>query len=89
MLDSPRTWCGPCIQSLPHVQEVAAARKADGVVVLAVCTSDSRVRFEKWLKDNAAKHFDILFTCDPFDRGSKQFDERASAKLYHVSGLPT
>ena len=89
VLDFWATWCGPCIQSLPHVQEVAAAHKADGVVVLAVCTSDSRARYEKWMQENAAKYPDVVFTCDPFDRGSKQADERASAKLYHVSGLPT
>ncbi len=89
VLDFWATWCGPCLQSLPHVQEVAAAHKADGVVVLAVCTSDSRQRYENWMKENAAKYPDVVFTCDPFDRGSKQFDDRASAKLYHVSGLPT
>jgi thiol-disulfide isomerase/thioredoxin len=89
VLDFWATWCGPCIQSLPHVQEVAKEQKEHGVVVLAVCTSDSRVRYEAWMKDNAAKYPDIVFTCDPFDRGSKQFEERASSSLYHVSGLPT
>jgi thiol-disulfide isomerase/thioredoxin len=89
VLDFWATWCGPCIQSLPHVQEVAKEQKEHGVVVLAVCTSDSRVRYEAWMKDNAAKYPDVVFTCDPFDRGSKQFEERASANLYHVSGLPT
>ncbi len=89
VLDFWATWCGPCIQSLPHVQEIAKAEKQNGVVVIAVCTSDSRARFDTWMKDNAAKYPDVVFTCDPFDRGSKQFDERASAKLYHVAGLPT
>ncbi len=89
VLDFWATWCGPCIQSLPHVQEVAKEQKANGVVVLAVCTSDTRARYEAWMKDHAGKYPDIVFSCDPFDRGSKQFDDRASSKLYHVGGLPT
>lgn len=89
VIDFWATWCGPCLQALPHVQQVAAAHKGNGVVVLAVCTSDTRKRFEAWIKDNAAKYPDVVFACDPHDRGSDTFDERASSKLYHVSGLPT
>ncbi|MBM4061578.1 MAG: redoxin domain-containing protein [Planctomycetes bacterium] len=89
VLDFWATWCGPCLQSLPHVQEVAALQKPNGVVVLAVCTGDTRAKFTDWVQKNAAKYPDVLFACDPHDRGGDTFDERASKKLYHVSGLPT
>jgi thiol-disulfide isomerase/thioredoxin len=89
VLDFWATWCGPCLQSLPHVQEVAKAQKGNGVVVLAVCTSDTRAKFDTWVKANAAKYPDVVFTCELHDRGSKQADERAAPKLYHVEGLPT
>ncbi len=89
VLDFWATWCGPCMQSLPHTQEVARHYKDQGVVVWASCTSDTRAKFEEWVKTSQTKYADIVFTCDPNERGSATFDERASKKLYGVSGIPT
>jgi hypothetical protein len=55
------------------------------VVVLASCTSDTRAKFEEWMRSNAAKFPDLVFASDPAERGP----ERASAKLYGVTGIPT
>jgi thiol-disulfide isomerase/thioredoxin len=89
VLDFWATWCGPCRASLPHTQEIAKHYKDQGVVVLAACTSDTRAKFEEWVKANQEKYADIVFTCDPNERGSATYEERASSKLYHVSGIPT
>ncbi|MBP7481503.1 MAG: redoxin domain-containing protein [Lacunisphaera sp.] len=84
ILDFWATWCGPCIASMPHTQEVAAHYKDQGVVVLASCTSDDRKKFDAWVKRNQAQYPDILFSHDPQERGP----DRASRKLYGVGGIP-
>ena len=84
VLDFWATWCGPCLVSMPHTQQVAAQYKDQGVVVLASCTSDTRDKFEGWVRANRAKYPDFIFSHDPAERGA----ERASAKLYGVGGIP-
>ena len=89
VLDFWATWCGPCLASLPHTQEVANLYKDQGVVILAVCTGDTRAKIETWVNANQAKYPDVVFTCDPNERDSATFDERASRKFFGVSGIPT
>lgn len=89
VLDFWATWCGPCIKSLPHTESVAKEFKPQGVVILAVCTSDTRAKYEPWVKENQEKYADVNFTCEIHERGSATFAERASKKLYGVSGIPT
>ena len=84
VLDFWATWCGPCLASMPHTQEVAAKYKDQGVVVLGSCTSDARDKFEAWVKANQAKYPDFIFSHDKAERGA----DRVSAKLYGVGGIP-
>jgi peroxiredoxin len=89
ILDFWAVWCGPCIASFPHTQELAAKYKDQGVVVLASGTSDTIARFKEWIPRNQPKYPDMVWTFDPNERGSATFEERASSKLYGVTGIPT
>jgi peroxiredoxin len=89
ILDFWAVWCGPCIASFPHTQALAAKYKDQGVVVLASGTSDTIARFKEWISRNQPKYSDMVWTFDPNERGSATFEERASSKLYGVTGIPT
>jgi thiol-disulfide isomerase/thioredoxin len=84
VLDFWATWCGPCKAALPHVNEVAAKYREQGVVVIASCTNDEVEQFEKFASGEIKEYPEILFACDRLGRSP----ERASRKLYGVSGIP-
>jgi peroxiredoxin len=84
VLDFWATWCGPCLASMPHTNEVAAHYRDQGVVVLGSCTNDTRAAFEKWVKANREKYPDFIFSHDPAERSPAS----VSAKVYGVNGIP-
>lgn len=42
VLDFWATWCGPCIEAMPHLAELQREHKAEGLVVVPVTTADGR-----------------------------------------------
>ena len=84
VLDFWATWCGPCLASMPHTNEVAAHYRDQGVVVLGSCTSDERAKFETWVKSNQQKYPDFIFAHD----AAGLSPDRVSIKLYGVTGIP-
>jgi peroxiredoxin len=84
VLDFWATWCGPCLNALPHAQKIAAQYKDQGVMVLSVCTQDKRSNFETWLKKDRQKYPEIFFSHDP----AESKPERASLQLYGVTAIP-
>jgi peroxiredoxin len=89
VLDFWATWCGPCIASFPHTQDIAARYKDQGVVVLASGTSDTIAKFKEWIPKNQPKYPDMIWAFDPNERGSATFEQRASSRLFGVTGIPT
>jgi thiol-disulfide isomerase/thioredoxin len=84
IIDFWATWCGPCQQSMPHLQKVYEQVKSKGVQVLAVCVWDQRPEYDKWVIAKKGTYtFPTVF--DPAGRG----DDSIAGKLYGVSGIPT
>lgn len=89
ILDFWATWCGPCVASMPHTQQIAAKYADQGVAVLAVCTGDKRKRFEDWVTLKAKDYPAMRFSFDPHEQGTPAEAERASVALYGVPAIPT
>lgn len=70
------TWCGPCKEEMPHLQELYTKHKAEGFTVLSVSTDDARSasRVKPFIKKNQYD-FPVLL-----DRESKVISQYNPAK---------
>ncbi|MFM7322722.1 MAG: TlpA family protein disulfide reductase, partial [Armatimonadota bacterium] len=85
VLDFWATWCGPCIKSMPHLEEVWRKTREKGVAVLAVCVFDEKSAFEAWVPKNADKYsFPVAF-----DAAGRDSAKSIAGKLFGVSGIPS
>ncbi|MFN0206978.1 MAG: redoxin domain-containing protein [Planctomycetota bacterium] len=85
ILDWWATWCTPCVAAMPHNQEMAVKYRDQGLVVLAICTEDTREKFEKWVKTNQTLYPDVIFVNCPEGKS----DNRGSKRIYNLTEIPT
>src|SRR5690349_11071829 len=53
VVDLYATWCGPCMEAIPHNNALLKKYKDQGLVIMGVCTSDSG---QETFAANARKH---------------------------------
>jgi thiol-disulfide isomerase/thioredoxin len=86
VLDFWATWCGPCMASMPHLEQVyQKIKNRDDVTVLALCVSDERSAYEKWMAANKTK-YTFPFAFDPAGRDAAK---NISRNKFGVTGIPT
>ncbi len=86
ILDFWATWCGPCLASMPGLEEIYKQIKGQNVVVFSVNVFDAKDPFDAWIEKNAGSKYSFTFGFDPAGRDNKK--SIASTK-YGVSGIPT
>ena len=57
VVDLYATWCGPCLAAIPHNNEMLKHYKAQGLVIVGVCTSKSgQEKMEQTAKDKGMEY---------------------------------
>ncbi|MBS1791990.1 MAG: TlpA family protein disulfide reductase [Acidobacteria bacterium] len=70
VLDIWATWCGPCRQEIPHLVELAAQYKKDGLIVIGLTVEDSntqRERVKSFVKE-FGMNYEVGFASEQFYR---------------------
>jgi thiol-disulfide isomerase/thioredoxin len=90
ILDFWATWCGPCMVSMPGLEEVYQQIKDKDVVVLSLNTWDDKEDFKTWVKENSGTKYHFNFVRDPAEGDRAGIRKASIAKrLYKVPGIPT
>ena len=77
VVDFWASWCKPCRESIPWLNEMRSRYAADGLVVIGVNVDAEHADAEKFLRDVPIR-FDVVF--DP---------SGALAQRFNVAGMPT
>jgi thiol-disulfide isomerase/thioredoxin len=85
VIDFWATWCHPCNVAMPHNEEVAEHYADQNVILLAVCTLDTKDKFDAWLKANQARYPHVVWAFDP----AAKSENNVWKTLYDGSQLPT
>jgi thiol-disulfide isomerase/thioredoxin len=85
ILDVWATWCVPCRAELPVLDSLAQTYKNKNVIMLAVCSADSKENYMNYLKNNQSK-FSCTFL---FDEQGKSLQPTSFRSMYGINGFPT
>jgi thiol-disulfide isomerase/thioredoxin len=81
LLDFWATWCGPCIASIPHTNELQAKYKDKGLVVIGVCNKEGVEKMGDVVKDKGIKY---LVTADAAGKTDETYKVNSYPDYYVI-----
>jgi thiol-disulfide isomerase/thioredoxin len=81
LLDFWASWCAPCKESFPWMQQMAARYGARGLAVVAVNVDHDRALAEKFLRAQQPA-FDIVF--DPLGRLAERYQVETMPSSFYI-----
>ncbi len=81
------TWCGPCIESMPHLSSLQRRFKDKGVTLIGVSTRDAKGNTREKAEQMVADKSEAMAYTVAWDRGSETKD--AYMKAARQASIPT
>ena len=75
------TWCGPCREEMPAMQELYERYADQGLVILAINMEEDAARVQRWINEGG---FTFTFVLDSDGEQVKRYNVNAAPTSYFV-----